>query len=95
MAEFEIAVKENVGGRFFVDDTCIYCDLCRVVAPTIFAEHKSGWAYVKRQPDNEEEIRLVYEALEACPTESIGDIEYPSIEQVPCEKKRKWWKFRK
>lgn len=81
MAELKIAVPGNAEGRFFVDDTCIYCDLCKSVAPTIFEENGSrGWAYVKTQPRTEQELEQTYQALEGCPTQSIGDKENPGAE---------------
>ena len=36
MAEPSIKVPENVPGPFYVDATCIYCDLCRETAPRNF-----------------------------------------------------------
>jgi glyoxylase-like metal-dependent hydrolase (beta-lactamase superfamily II) len=38
MANVKRAYPENVAGNFYVDDTCIDCDLCRQIAPKIFAE---------------------------------------------------------
>lgn len=59
-----------------MDDSCVYCNLCKLVAPMIFEEDReSGWAYVKKQPVSKDEIDLTYEALEGCPTESIFDRE--------------------
>ena len=59
----------------------IYCDLCREVAPTVFAYDKEfGIAYVFKQPESEEEHELAKESLEGCPTESIGDMDNPGIE---------------
>ena len=92
MAEIEMVVKENVDGRFFVDDTCIYCELCKEIAPSVFEEHDEGYAYVFKQPITEKDIELTCEALEGCPTESIGDKESPHIECSHYEKK-KWWQF--
>ena len=75
MAILAQKVPQNAPGRFYVDGQCIYCDLCVEIAPAIFKENKErGWAYVHRQPENEEEEAKACEALEACPTESIGDL---------------------
>jgi ferredoxin len=64
---------ENVLGPFFVDNTCIDCDLCRYSAPQFFRRSDdSGQTYVHTQPQAEEEIALAQAALEECPTESIG-----------------------
>ena len=38
MANPKKRVPENVPGDFFVDSTCIDCDACRQIAPTVFAE---------------------------------------------------------
>jgi ferredoxin len=103
MADPNGRFEKNVEGRYFVDVTCIYCDLCREVAPTIFAENKdSGIAYVFKQPETDEENELAREALEGCPTESIGDMENPGIERIrygsdvsPIDPGKKWWQFRK
>ena len=38
MADPKRAYTENVAGDFFVDDTCIDCDLCRQIAPSVFKE---------------------------------------------------------
>ena len=67
-------LPQNVPGRFYVDAQCIACDLCRETAPTIFARHdESGYSFVQRQPQTEEEIALAQEAIEGCPVEAIGD----------------------
>ena len=73
MADITRRVPQNAPGKFYVDDTCIYCDLYVEIVPAIYAEHNDrGWAYVLRQPQTPEEIRLAMEAVDACPTESIG-----------------------
>jgi len=73
MADLNRRLPQNVLGQFYVDDTCIYCDLCVEIAPTIFKEiNEQGWAAVFNEPSTEAEIALAIAALEACPTESIG-----------------------
>lgn len=65
---------ENIAGRFYVDATCIDCDLCRETAPSIFQrDDDSGQSFVHRQPETPEEIALAQEALNGCPSSSIGD----------------------
>ena len=67
-------VPENVTGRWYVDSTCIDCDLCRETAPTIFARHdEGGYSFVIRQPEMPEEIALAEEARQGCPVEAIGN----------------------
>ena len=34
--------KDNVGGKFYVDQQCIDCDLCRETAPAFFKRHEEG-----------------------------------------------------
>jgi ferredoxin len=69
-------VKKSVAGRFFVDESCIYCELCVETAPQNFSyDSAGGVAYVAKQPSTKEELDQVVEALEGCPTESIGDRE--------------------
>lgn len=74
MAEFENRFEDNTGGRFYVDDQCIDCDLCRETAPDNFTRNDDGgYSFVYKQPGNEEEDRLAREAMEGCPVEAIGD----------------------
>ncbi len=102
MADPSDRFEKNAEGRYYVDESCIYCDLCCQISPAMFSEDKkSGLAYVFRQPDTEDEHYLANEALEGCPTASIGDIERPGIENVnlwwsesqvePGESKKRWW----
>ena len=99
MADPSDIVKRNVDRRFYVDYTCIYCDLCRELAPDFFAEDKTeGVAYVFHQPVSDEEIQQATEVIEMCPTESIGDRARPGIEigtslTPASESARRWWRF--
>jgi glyoxylase-like metal-dependent hydrolase (beta-lactamase superfamily II)/ferredoxin len=71
MANPNRAYADNVAGDFFVDETCIDCDLCRQIAPSVFKEdcdHSS----VYHQPESAEEKQRAAMALVACPTGSIG-----------------------
>jgi ferredoxin len=63
----------NVPGKFYVDQQCIDCDLCRETAPSFFTRHdEGGYSYVFKQPTAEDEIAQCMEALEGCPVEAIG-----------------------
>lgn len=74
MAELQDRLPQNIPGRFFVDDSCIDCDLCRENAPSFFRRDDDiGLSYVFRQPETPEEIQQCLEALAGCPTESIGE----------------------
>jgi ferredoxin len=73
MANYHERVPENRPGRFYVDATCIDCDLCRETAPGNFArEDETGYSFVARQPGTPEEERACVSALEECPVEAIG-----------------------
>lgn len=73
MAELDQKVAENVPGRYFVDVTCIDCDLCREVAGDHFVRHDGGgYSYVRSQPTTPEQEAACHAALEECPVEAIG-----------------------
>ncbi len=78
MAELAQKVPENVEGRFYVDATCIDCDLCRETAPANFVRlDDEGYSYVYRQPVDPAEEAACLAALEECPVEAIGIVEGP------------------
>lgn len=63
----------NVPGKYYVDNQCIDCDLCRETAPNNFKRNEEGgFSYVYKQPENEEEIKQCDEAIANCPVEAIG-----------------------
>ncbi len=73
MADIDQKVPENVSGRFYVDETCIDCDLCRETAPNNFVRlDKAGYSYVFQQPTDPDEEAACLAALEECPVEAIG-----------------------
>ena len=71
MANLQQRLPENVPGDFFVDSTCIDCDTCSQLAPSVFHDHGDQCS-VHHQPANSDETRLAMMALVACPTGSIG-----------------------
>jgi glyoxylase-like metal-dependent hydrolase (beta-lactamase superfamily II) len=72
MARAADAIADNASGEFFVDSSCIDCDLCRQVAPEVFARaSRAGQSFVARQPAAGNEHRALM-ALVTCPTSSIG-----------------------
>lgn len=71
MANPKKRVPENVPGDFFVDSTCIDCDACRQIAPSVFSE-AAETSFVKAQPATGAERRQALQAVLACPTGSIG-----------------------
>ena len=64
-------VLQNMPGDFFVDETCIDCDACRQIAPSVFGEATES-SFVKHQPTTIDEKRQALCALLSCPTGSIG-----------------------
>lgn len=64
----------NAPGAFYVDETCIDCELCRETAPEFFVrdEEDTGQTYVSAQSQSDEDIEKALEALKGCPTDSIG-----------------------
>ncbi|TVR49081.1 MAG: ferredoxin [Puniceicoccaceae bacterium] len=65
---------ENAPGKFYVDQQCIDCDLCRETAPDFFTRNEDGgFSFVYRQPATEEDAELCREALEGCPVDAIGE----------------------
>lgn len=74
MADKSNRFAENVSGKFYVDDQCIDCDLCRETAPDYFRRHDDGgFSYVFSQPTDQDGIDQCMEALEGCPVEAIGN----------------------
>ena len=73
MPTLEDRTPLNVPGPFYVDSSCIDCDACRGHVPQFFTRSdEEGRTYVQRQPVTDDEFALAREALELCPTESIG-----------------------
>lgn len=73
MALIELKRAENVAGEFYVDTTCIDCDLCRQIAPDTFADIGDQSA-VHQQPRTAAENFAALKALITCPTASIGTL---------------------
>jgi ferredoxin len=74
MADIANRYAENITGKFYVDNQCIDCDLCRETAPENFTRNDDGgYSYVYKQPSSPEEEAQCKEAKEGCPVEAIGD----------------------
>jgi glyoxylase-like metal-dependent hydrolase (beta-lactamase superfamily II)/ferredoxin len=71
MASLHKRLPENAPGDFFVDSTCIDCDACRQIAPSVFSEG-AEYSFVRTQPTSAADQREAIHALLACPTGSIG-----------------------
>ena len=73
MAQLNERLPQNVPGPFYVDSTCIDCDMCRTTAPEFFRRDDDiGMSVVYRQPVTPSEFELAKVAME-CPTDSIGN----------------------
>jgi glyoxylase-like metal-dependent hydrolase (beta-lactamase superfamily II)/ferredoxin len=68
--------SENIDGDLYVDSTCIDCDTCRWMAPTVF-DRQGEMSAVYHQPLGADERLQALQALLSCPTGSIGTIDRP------------------
>jgi ferredoxin len=74
MADKTAKFSDNVSGKFYVDENCIDCDLCREIAPGFFTRNDDeGHSFVHAQPSSDRDIALCLEAMNDCPVEAIGD----------------------
>src|SRR2546422_287512 len=71
MAHLSRRLSGNTAGDFFVDSSCIDCDICRQLAPETF-HAQAGQTIVARQPRTPDSVHRALMALVACPTGSIG-----------------------
>ena len=73
MPEKTERLLQNAAGAYYVDSSCIDCDMCRSTAPSVFKRDEDiGMSVAFNQPVTAEEIALAEEARINCPTESIG-----------------------
>lgn len=74
MADKSSKQPENVPGKWYVDTTCVPCNVCVDCAPTLlkFSEDQSH-VYFAKQPAGAAEDAAAQAALEICPTGSIGN----------------------
>jgi ferredoxin len=73
MADIANRYPDNTAGKFYVDNQCIDCDLCRETAPNNFKRNDDGgFSFVYKQPESPEEEAQCKEAMEGCPVEAIG-----------------------
>jgi glyoxylase-like metal-dependent hydrolase (beta-lactamase superfamily II)/ferredoxin len=86
VAQLAQRLPDNVPGDFFVDDTCIDCDACRIFAPTVFSD-AGDQSFVYHQPETAAELLAAQKALITCPTASIGSIAKhdmrPALQSLP------------
>jgi len=73
MARASARASENATGDIFVDDSCIDCETCRILAPAVFARsERLGQSIVARQPKGANDALRARMAIVSCPTSSIG-----------------------
>jgi ferredoxin len=73
MADKSTRLPFNGPGKYYVDDTCIDCDLCRETSDSFERNSEHGLSYVLKQPVTSEELAQAEEALEFCPVNAIGN----------------------
>ena len=74
MANRNDRLPQNVAGAYYIDSSCVDCDMCRGTAPNTFRrDDEIGMSYAYRQPATPEEVALAEQAIIECPTESIGN----------------------
>ncbi len=67
---YKMARKANVPGNLFVDESCIDCDVCRWMCPSIYSR-KGVKSIVHKQPEGDDEKMRAYAAMISCPVGSI------------------------
>jgi len=73
MANFDNRYTDGNQGLYFIDQDCIACDTCGIVAPQHFVLTSDfDHAMVCKQPETAEEIRNCESARQACPVCAIG-----------------------
>jgi ferredoxin len=73
MADKDERFPKNAPGPWYVDSSCIDCDLCREIAPSVFRrDEEIGASNVFHQPETDEERALAEDAKTSCPVEAIG-----------------------
>jgi ferredoxin len=74
MANNDDRLADNAPGAWYVDSSCIDCDVCRTTAPNNFAANEDeGFSFVSKQPENADEVAQCEEAMASCPVEAIGN----------------------
>ena len=69
---FSERLPQNVPAKFYVDEQCLDCGLCREIIPAVFfSDETMGAAFVGRQPESSEELLLTLEAVAGCPCQAI------------------------
>lgn len=73
MARLSARLGENAPGDLFVDDACIDCETCRLLAPRVFERsERLGLSIVRHQPASATDALRAKMAIVSCPTSAIG-----------------------
>ncbi|MEG1351243.1 MAG: ferredoxin [Bacilli bacterium] len=56
------------------ESNCIGCGACVATSPDIFSFNDDGFAEAIKEPIKEEDIEIVKDAIESCPTDAIKEI---------------------
>jgi len=73
MANFQNRYKDSQEGAYFIDQDCIACDTCAIIAPNHFKLTSDfDHAVIHRQPQNQAELIECENAEQACPVSAIG-----------------------
>ncbi len=74
MADRNNKVPGSIPGRYYVDRSCVPCNLCVDEAPALMRMGPDeDHAVFFKQPADEREESQARAALEICPSEAIGD----------------------
>lgn len=65
--------RQNVPGNLYVDESCIDCDVCRWMCPSVYGR-KGVKSAVLKQPISTEDKLHAYAAMIACPVGSIRTV---------------------
>lgn len=69
-APFKKPSRHNVEGNFYVDQSCIDCDVCRWMCPSVYTR-KGLKSAVTKQPASDDEKLSALAAMIACPVGAI------------------------
>lgn len=73
MADISEKWEDNVAGKYYVDKSCTMCGVCVDDAPDNIKESDDGdHCIVFKQPSTPEEEEAMKNAIDSCPSESIG-----------------------
>ncbi len=66
---------QNAEGVFWIDqEVCVACAVCYAEAPAnIRFDDQRGVSYVYKQPETDDELSAVREAVSMCPVEAVRE----------------------